>query len=117
MVGMMIVNRQVQYIRTKNLGYDRENLVYIPIEGELAKKYGLFKEDAGKLTGVLNISKMRNSPTFIEHHTGSISWPGKGPNLSISFADGVVGYDFVKTMKLQVKEGRDFSKDLSSDSV
>jgi putative ABC transport system permease protein len=65
----------------------------------------------------LNISKMRNSPTVIEHHTGSISWPGKDPNLTVSFADGVVGYDFVKTMKLQLKEGRDFSKEFGTDSV
>jgi putative ABC transport system permease protein len=116
-IGMMIVNRQVQYIRTKNLGYDRDNLVYIPIEGELAKKYSLFKEEAGKLMGVVDVSKMRNSPTVIEHHTGSISWPGKDPNLTLSFADGVVGYDFVKTIKLQLKEGRDFSRDYPSDSL
>src|SRR5579859_432851 len=116
-VGMIIVNRQVTYIRTKNLGYDRENLVYIPIEGELVKRYSLFKEEAGKLPGILNISKMRNSPTVIEHHTGSIHWPGKDPNAAISFADGVVGYDFVKTMKLQLKEGRDFSTDFPSDSA
>jgi putative ABC transport system permease protein len=53
----------------------------------------------------------------IEHHTGSISWPGKDPNLTVSFADGVIGYDFVKTMKLQLKEGRDFSKEFSTDST
>ncbi|HVZ95855.1 MAG TPA: FtsX-like permease family protein, partial [Chitinophagaceae bacterium] len=43
--------------------------------------------------------------------TGSIYWPGKDPNLNVKFADGVVGYDFVKTMKLQLLAGRDFSKD------
>ncbi len=116
-VGMIVVRRQVDYIQTKNLGYDREGLVYIPIEGELTKKYALFKEEAGKLTGITDISKMRNSPTVSEHHTGEIGWPGKDPNLHLSFADGVVGYDFVKTMKLQLKEGHDFSPASSSDSV
>jgi putative ABC transport system permease protein len=108
-VGMMVVYQQMNYIRNKNLGYDRENLVYIPVEGDLIKKYDLFKEEAGKMPGILSISKMRNSPTVIEHHTGSISWPGKDPNVAISFADAVVGYDFSKTMKLTVKDGRDFS--------
>jgi putative ABC transport system permease protein len=116
-IGMMVVQRQVDYIQTKNLGYDREGLVYIPIEGDLTKKYALFKEEAEKLTGITDISKMRNSPTASEHHTGSIGWPGKDPNLHLSFADGVVGYDFVKTLKLQLKDGRDFSPALSSDSV
>jgi len=65
----------------------------------------------------VNVSKMRNSPTAIFHHTTSIAWPGKDPNLSVSFADGVVGYDFVKTMNLQLQAGRDFSKDFSTDSA
>ncbi|MEI9806858.1 MAG: hypothetical protein WDO16_02650 [Bacteroidota bacterium] len=60
---------------------------------------------------------MRNSPTIIAHHTGSIGWPGKDPNLSVSFADAVVGYDYVKTMKLVLKEGRDFSKEFGTDSA
>src|SRR4029079_18229833 len=116
-VGMIVTYRQVNYIQSKNLGYDRENLLYIPIEGELANKYALFKQQAKEIPGVLNVSKMRNSPTIIEHHTGSISWPGMEPNLTVSFADGVVGYDFVKPMKLQLKEGRDFSREFGTDSV
>ena len=116
-VGMIVIYRQMDYIQTKNLGYDRDNLVYIPIEGDLIKKYDVFKNEAAKISGISNISKMRNSPTVIEHHTGSITWPGKDPNLTVSFADGVVGYDFVKTMKLQLKEGRDFSKDFGTDST
>jgi ABC-type antimicrobial peptide transport system permease subunit len=116
-VGVIVIYRQMNYVQTKNLGYNRENLIYIPIEGDLAKKYDLFKEQAGRESGILAISKMRNSPTIIAHHTGSIEWPGKNPGLSVSFADAVVGYDFVKTMKLGLKEGRDFSKNFGTDSA
>ena len=116
-VGMIVIYRQMDYIQSKNLGYDRDNLLYIPIEGDLVKNYGLFKQKALQQQGVLSISKMRNSPTVIEHHTGSISWEGKNPNLTVSFADGVVGYDFVKTMSLKLKEGRDFSKEFGTDSA
>ncbi|MFI5154201.1 MAG: ABC transporter permease, partial [Chitinophagales bacterium] len=116
-VSMIVVYRQVDFIRSKNIGYQRENLLYIPIEGELVKNYSAFKEELRRMPEILNVSKMRNSPTVIWHHTGSISWPGKDPNLVVPFADGVVGYDFVSTMKLQMKEGRDFSKDFSGDSA
>jgi predicted lysophospholipase L1 biosynthesis ABC-type transport system permease subunit len=116
-VGMIVIYRQVNYIQSKNIGYNRENLVYIPIEGELVKNYAVFKEEAGKLNSILGISKMRNSPTEITHHTNSIGWPGKAPDLNVSFADGVVGYDFVKTLKLQLKEGRDFSEAYGTDSA
>jgi len=116
-VGMIVTYRQMDYIQSKNLGYDRDDLLYIPIEGELGNRYEVFKQRATEIPGVVNISKMRNSPTVIEHHTGSISWPGKDPNLTVSFADAVVGYDFVVTMRLQLKEGRDFSKEFGTDSV
>ncbi|MEO8111707.1 MAG: ABC transporter permease [Ginsengibacter sp.] len=110
-VGMIVIYRQMNFIQNKNLGYDRENLIYIPIEGELINKYELFKQESTQLPSITDVSKMRNSPTIIEHHTGGVSWPGKDPNSEVSFADGVVGYDFVKTMKLQLAAGRDFSKD------
>ncbi|MBN8787727.1 MAG: ABC transporter permease, partial [Terrimonas sp.] len=116
-VGMIVIYRQMDYIQSKNLGYDRENLIYIPIEGSLADRYSSFKEQAQQLPGVMGISKMRNSPTVIEHHNNSIGWPGKAPDLTVSFADGVVGYDFIKTMKLSLKKGRDFSKEFGLDSA
>jgi ABC-type antimicrobial peptide transport system permease subunit len=116
-VGMIVIYRQMDYVQSKNLGYDRDNLLYIPIEGDLINNYNVFKQEATKIPGVLNVSKMRNSPTVIEHHTASIDWEVKDPNLSVSFADAVVGYDFAKTMRLKLKEGRDFSAAYGRDSA
>ena len=115
--GTIIVYRQLGYLQSKNLGYNRDNLLYIPVEGDLVKNYELFKQQALQNTNIINVSKMRNSPTEISHHTNSISWEGKDPNLAVSFVDGVVGYDFIKTMDLQLQAGRDFSKDYGTDSV
>ena len=116
-VGMIVMYRQMNYIQTKNLGYNRENLIYIPLEGEIGQKYDLFKEEAGKMPGVLTISRMRGTPTIISHHNGDFSWPGKDPNQATLFADETVGYDFVKAAGLVLKEGRDFSKAFGTDSV
>ncbi len=106
----IVIYRQMNYVQHKNLGYNRDNLLYLPLEGGLIGKYNVFKDEALAHTDIVDVSKMRNSPTVIEHHTGSISWPGKPPNLVVDFADGVVGYDFVKTMQLQMASGRDFDR-------
>ena len=50
--GMIVIFRQVAYIQQKNLGYNRENLLYIPIEGDLIKNFTLFKAEATKLPGI-----------------------------------------------------------------
>ena len=116
-VGMIVIYRQLNYVQTKNIGYDRESLLYIPLEGELGKKYSIFKEEAGKLPGIKEISKIRQSPTRIGNHTGDIKWVGKDPNLVTSFVNTTVGYDFVKTMNLELADGRDFSKEYGTDSA
>lgn len=116
-IGMIVIYRQVDYIQNKNLGYSRQNLIYIPIDGALIEKYTLFKEDAAKIPGVASISKMKESPTEVSHHVTSISWKGKDPNLVPSISNSAVGYDFVQTMHLELKDGRDFSRDFGMDST
>ncbi len=116
-LGMIVIYRQLNFIQHKNLGYDRENLVYVPVEGDLIKKYTLFKEEVSRMPAIVNISQMRESPTVIGHRRGGIDWEGKDPNLEVSFADAAVGYDFVKTMNLQLIEGRDFSPAFRADST
>ncbi len=110
-VGTIMIYRQMQFIHTKNIGYNRNNLLYIPLEGELIKNYPVFKDEASKIPGVQFISKMKESPTVITHSKGDIRWEGEDPGLNTSIADATVGYDFVKTLQLQLKEGRDFSKE------
>ena len=115
-IGTIVIYRQMQYMRTKNLGYNRENLLYIPLEGNLINKYDLFKQEAENMPGVQVISKMKESPTVIGHSSDNIGWTGKDPSVTTLFSDATVGYDFVKTMKLELKDGRDFSKEFADSS-
>lgn len=117
MVSMIVTYRQLNYIQSKNLGFNRENLLYIPLEGQLSQKYALFKETAGEIPGIRGVSKIRQEPTTLYTHSGDIKWVGKDPNLVASFAITDVGYDFVKTMGLSMQEGRDFSRDFGADSA
>jgi putative ABC transport system permease protein len=113
----IIVSRQMAFVQSKNLGYDRENLVYIPMNGELVPKYAAFKNEALNMAGIQSVTRMSMTPTNLQNSTGSVTWIGKDPNVVIEFTQASVGYDFVKTMKLKVLSGRDFSKDFGTDSV
>ncbi|HEX5154410.1 MAG TPA: ABC transporter permease [Parafilimonas sp.] len=116
-IGTIVVSKQVNYIQTTNLGYDRENLIYIPMEGDLVAKYKVFKEELSGMPGIKDISRITDVPTQIENGTGGVDWIGKDPNADIEFTQSAVGYDFTKTMRLQMAEGRDFSKDFATDSA
>jgi putative ABC transport system permease protein len=112
----ILVSRQVNYIQEMKLGFDRENLVVIPIEGELRAKYRVFKEQALNGSGIKSISRQGEMPTNIGSSTGGVSWEGKTPNTTPQFKNAPVGFDYVKTMDLQLVAGRDLSKDFASDS-
>lgn len=116
-IGTIVVSRQVHYIQNKDLGYDRQNLIYIPIEGELWQKYTLFKEQALHMPGIQAVTRMTKSPTDIDDDTKSVDWDGKDPTTRPSFVQASVGYDFVRTLHIQMAQGRDFSKDFGTDSV
>ena len=115
-VGTVVVYRQLQYIQTKNLGYDRENLLIVPSEGELAQKYQLFKQELLRMAGIQSVTHMQPSPLHNGNTSDSAEWPGKDPTAAIQFNNAGVGYDYVKTMKLKLIRGRDFSPGFGTDS-
>jgi ABC-type antimicrobial peptide transport system permease subunit len=116
-VGMITIYRQIDFVQTKNLGYDRENLIYFPMEGDLNKNYDVFRNALMQINGVRNVSHMTESPGSNGSGTEGISWPGGDLNDKVRFTPVGVGYDFVKTMKLELAAGRDFSKDFATDSI
>jgi putative ABC transport system permease protein len=116
-IGTLIVSRQVSYIQSINLGYDRENLIYVPIEGDMAKNYQVFKQEGLKMPGIQAITRTSNTPTNIGQSTIGVDWEGKDPGNNISFTDAAIGYDFISTMKLKMVDGRDFSKDFITDTM
>ena len=116
-IGTIVVSQQVNYIRSVNLGYNRENLIYIPLEGDLPGKFGVFKTQALDMPGIKDITRMSNNLTQIVNKTGAVKWEGKDPNSGVEFAWSMVGYDFAKGLNAQISEGRDFSKNFATDSV
>lgn len=130
LITTIVVSKQMGYLQNTNLGYDRENLVYLQIEGELNPKYALFKEQALKMPGIMVVDRSTETPHamgfivdeddgFTESNTGddAIQWEGKGKDISVGFKPASVGFDFIKIMNLKVKEGRDFSRSFSTDSA
>jgi len=116
-IGTIVVSGQLNYIQSINLGYDRENLVYIPLDGDLTGKYKLFKEEALQLPGVSEVSRISQQPTNIENGTSGVDWDGKDRNNTVMFTQTSAGYDLVRTMDLKMVAGREFSPAFGTDSV
>lgn len=110
-IGTIVVSKQINFIQNRNLEYDKENLIYIPLEGELINKYAAFKNEALQMPGIQSISFINDTPVNLDQWNNNVDWDGRSPNTMISFEHPDVGFDFTKTMKLQLAAGHDFSKD------
>jgi ABC-type antimicrobial peptide transport system permease subunit len=116
-VGTVVVFRQVQYIKSKNLGLDRENLVYVPLEGDLRKSFEPFKQELLAAPGIKTVSMASGNAMAVGSSTIGVKWKGKDPNDKILFSQMAVGYDFLEAMGIALKEGRTFSKTFTTDTT
>ena len=107
-LSTILITRQIDFMKNTRLGYDRENLLYIPIEGDLGAKLGVFQTEAGKLPGIKDVSMLSSNPTVMNDGILSLSWDGKDPGEHDRFIHESVGPGFLKTMKIALAAGRDF---------
>ena len=115
--GMLVIGRQMHYIQTKKLGLDKENVLYIPIEGVLNDKLEVARLEIINSPFIVSATSTGSIPTNINSNSGDLDWTGRDKDLDNTVNATFVGYDFAKTMNIQMLGGRDFSKDFAADTA
>jgi putative ABC transport system permease protein len=118
-VAVLVCSRQIEYIQTTNLGYTRDNVVYIKIQGNIPKHLVSFLAELKNTPGVRDASSMTGNITEDGNSTGpgGITWSGQDPKALISFEYREINYDFIETLGMSMKEGRSFSRSFGDDSA
>ena len=111
-----IVFQQVNYMKKTDLGYDKEHLILLPIRGDVGASFDAFKNEVQQNPAVLGIAAMSRRPTFIGDYSRDAAWEGKDPKQDIKVIFTAVTYDFVKTLKIELAAGRDFSPEFATDA-
>ncbi len=117
-VGMLAIGRQMAYMRTKNLGLDRENVLYVPLEGNLtqARTIATFRQEVLRSPSVSAATITGHLPMDIQNSTTDLNWPGRDPNKLVSVSSMSVGDDFISTLNIKLLAGRDFRPNGRADS-
>lgn len=116
-VGTVVVYQQINYALNQNLGYDKDQLVLIPLEGNLMENFEVFKNSLSNNPDVRSISRSTHSMMGRNSNTGDVTWEGKDPDFSALFEIMRVDYDYLETMGFELIKGSDFSRDKGADSV
>ena len=111
-VFVLVINQQIEFILTKDLGYARENIVHF----KMNKKYGYdletFMSELRNIPGVVDATNISGGSIVENSGEGSgFSWEGHTPEQNTLYPRPNVGYGFFETLGIEVIEGRTFSRD------
>lgn len=115
-VSVIVIYKQVEFIQTANLGYNKDHIITFPKEGNLKESSEAFFAELRATTGVVKASHMSGDlPGRIGYSQG-YKWDGMGEeDKSLRFYQIRGGYDLIELLGITLKEGRDFSRDFPTD--
>jgi putative ABC transport system permease protein len=115
-IGTVVVYSQLEYIRRKDLGYNKENLIYLPLQGEIQNRCQLLKNEMVQSPNVMNVTASNVLPSFLDTGAGGLDWEGKDPKLDAVYNYASVDFDFIETFRIEMAQGRNFSREDISDA-
>ena len=116
-VASVFMYMQLKHLQNKDLGFDKENLVCIPMTDQMKSKYYSLKDELRKETLIEGVTAARSNPVRIGSNSGGADWEGKDPEKRVLIGTNAVDYDYLETMKMKLSSGRNFSREYGSDLV
>jgi putative ABC transport system permease protein len=116
-VGTAIVYRQLKYIQQLNLGYDKENLLYVRMTGDLWSKYDALRATLGNNRLTSQYSFISDLPTTSSGATISVEWKGKDPTTQPLFYNLAIDENFQEVFKATILDGHGYGENGQADSV
>ncbi|MCD6598550.1 MAG: ABC transporter permease [Bacteroidales bacterium] len=116
-IGTVIIYNQLNFMRNKKVGYDKEMLMYVPLRGETQPNYHIIRDAFLRESFVESVTGTVHNPSMIGSNTGGVEWPGKDPDLEFLASYNIVDFNYAKTYGIEMKEGRDFSPDYPGDLI
>lgn len=113
-VAVLIVKQQIEFTQTKNLGYNRNNVVTFGMDGSLREQVNPLLTELRSIPGVERASNMGGNLKGFHGGGGGVEWEGK--DHRIEFAALYVNFELMETLGMQMAEGRMFSSQYPADS-
>ncbi|AXY73779.1 ABC transporter permease [Paraflavitalea soli] len=116
-ISTIIIYQQVQHVKNRDIGYDRNNLLALDVRGNMAKNFSVIKDDLVKTGAVENAALNSYNVMDIGNNSSNFTWQGKDPNASILVSARGVSPEFIATTGMKIAEGRDFQSNAIGDSA
>jgi len=117
-IGTITVYNQIQFSKNRPVGYTQNGLLYLKVNpDEFHNHYDAIRNDLLKSGAITEMAESNMPVTKIYIQNTDFKWKGKDPNQQANFGFIPISYDFGKTIGWRIKNGRDFSREFSTDST
>ncbi|MDR2145182.1 MAG: FtsX-like permease family protein, partial [Tannerella sp.] len=106
-VSTLVIHRQIGFGQDRESGYNKDRLVYTPIEGDVEKNYELIRQDLLNSGVAVSMTRTFSPMTSVWSSSTAPSWQGKDPDTRYSFDLFFTDANWAKTMETSIIEGRD----------
>ncbi len=113
-IGVAVIVQQIQFFRTADLGYDREDILVLTLDGTAGRNAVEIKEEVLKLSSVVAVSGSQGSLSRW-NSSAVVDWQGKPEDLIFDTGRIIVDEDYAETLGLSMVKGRFFSNEFTSD--
>ena len=113
-ISTTAVYRQMHYLRTKDLGFDRERVVTIRTNRKVRQNYENIKNTLLKNSDIVNVTAASSIPLGIGNNN-PVYWEGRGPEQYESINFVCADYDYFETFNMEMVYGRTFSREYPTD--
>lgn len=115
----LVVYQQLKYIQTKDLGYDKEQVLILEDVDAAGTQLETFKQEVERIAGVQSASLSAFLPTPSDRNGSTFFPEGHVPEADYAVIIGKwrVDHDYLKTLNLELLAGRDFDRNLATDSL
>jgi putative ABC transport system permease protein len=114
-ISTAVIYSQLQYIQSKDLGFNKENLIYASINDRIKENYDTIENKILQNPHILNMTRTFQLPSY-NRYSAPVEWEGKTPDQNIVFNISLVDPDYLDTLKLELVRGRNFSNEFSTDT-
>ncbi len=118
-VSVLVIYKQIEFVQTTNLGYQKDHLIQLPREGKLWNSQNLetFLKEVKRIPGVKNASSIGHSLLGRNSNTSGLVWEGKNPDDKILFENVGANAGLLETLGVEMAEGRTFLEGNSADTT
>ncbi|MFC2146121.1 ABC transporter permease [Acidobacteriota bacterium] len=111
-----IAQKQITYIRDLDLGFNRQQIIYMQMNDELREHYPIFKERLLRHPQVQNVTAS-SAPPHLNFNVMDLDWQGRESDKEVDVNFLMVDHDYIETFDLEIVKGRDFSREHPVDAT